>query len=163
MRDGLESETEKRFQLWEATTRDSRWASAARDWVPPELMPVLKELARPARQSDMPWRIELCQHGLRRMKRGQNPWLWAALQDALATSLAQSPSGERAENLERAIEHYHRALEVRTRQAVYTVGHYQNNLPMPTSARYGRAGGQPERAIEHYHWRWRCIRRHSRQ
>jgi len=129
MKDELEAEREKPPQQWEVVTQGSGWASAGRGKVPPEVMPVLKELARPARQGDMPWRIELCQHGLRTMERGQHPWLWAALHDALATSLAQSPSGERAENMERAIEHYGMAMQVRTRQTCPTQwATTQNNL-----------------------------------
>jgi len=74
--------------------------------VPQEMQPILQELGRPARRADMPRRIELCRQALRLVERGQNPPLWAALQNGLANSLAQTPLGERAENIERAIEHY---------------------------------------------------------
>ena len=60
----------------------------------------------------MPRRIALCQRALELVSREQNAELWAALQNELGNSLAESPLGDRAENIEQAIEHYHQALKV---------------------------------------------------
>ncbi len=86
--------------------------------LPPDLRPILEELRRPMGILEMPHRIELCLRALRRVPRAKNPALWAALQGELGNSLAQNPRGDRAENLERAIEAYRQALEVRTREAM---------------------------------------------
>ena len=48
----------------------------------------------------------------------KKPRLWAALQGELSNSLAQSLSGDRAENIEQAIDAYQQALQVMTRQAM---------------------------------------------
>ncbi len=86
--------------------------------LPPDLRPILEELRRPMGILEMPHRIELCLRALRRVPRAKNPALWAALQVELGNSLAQNPRGDRAENLERAIEAYRQALEVMTREAM---------------------------------------------
>jgi len=39
--------------------------------IPPEVEPILRELARPAGRADMPRRIELCQQALRQVDRGE--------------------------------------------------------------------------------------------
>jgi len=83
-----------------------------------ELRKIVEELAQPARLDEMPRRVELCCRALELVERERNPELWAALQMELANSLAQSPSGNRTENLERAIASYEAALEVRTREAM---------------------------------------------
>jgi len=85
--------------------------------IPPEVEPVLREVARLTGRADMPRRIELCQQALRQVDREENPVLWAALQNELANSLLETPLGERAENIERAIHHYTQALEVYTPEA----------------------------------------------
>jgi len=82
-----------------------------------ELAPLLQEISRLHRLSEMPRKIELCQRALAILSREQNLPLWAALQGELANALNQNPQGNRAENLEQAIFHYQQALEVRTRQA----------------------------------------------
>ena len=73
MTDKHESNRANRPQLWEAPVPGSGATGAGQASLPPEVMPTLKELARPARQSDMPWRIELCQHGLLAVERKKNP------------------------------------------------------------------------------------------
>ncbi|GAB6264768.1 MAG: hypothetical protein STSR0001_02120 [Methanothrix sp.] len=95
-----------------------------------ELSAILLELSRPARLVDMPRRIMLCQRALELVSRQQNGLLWAWLQGELADSLAQSPLGDRAENIELAILHYEQALKVRTqkdfpnlcRETAYSLG-----------------------------------------
>ncbi len=81
-----------------------------------ELSAILEELSRPARLVDMPKRIDLSQRALELVSREQNAELWAALQNELGNSLAQSPQGDRAENIERAIEHYSLALKIYTQK-----------------------------------------------
>ena len=85
---------------------------------PPELGSILQELGQPARRTDMARRAQLCRQALTLLVRDQNPHLWAALQGELGNSLAQSLSGDRAQNLEEAIAAYRQALEVMTRQAM---------------------------------------------
>jgi len=85
---------------------------------PGGLAEILGELIRPVRSlQEMPHRIELCGRALTLVERGQNAELWASLHKQMATSLAQSPQGSRAENLEQAIAHYQQALVVFTRVA----------------------------------------------
>jgi hypothetical protein len=111
----FEAELDKHPELREALGQAS--AESGLGDVPAEIIPVLQELAYLVRRADMPRRGELCQQALRELDREQNSVLWAALQNELANSLAQTPSGDRAENLERAIHHFSQALEVYTRQA----------------------------------------------
>ena len=100
----------------------------------------------------MPRRIALCRAALRLVRRTDNPNLWAALQNELANSLAQTPRGERAENLEKAIEHYSLALQVYTRQAdPERWAATQNNLANAYADRIrGERAENLEKAIEHY-------------
>lgn len=92
-----------------------RLARAAGSALPPGLEPLLRALSQPPRSVlDMPRRIELCRRALALLPRAINPQLWAALQTELGNSLAQTPRGERAENLEQAIAAYQQALEVYT-------------------------------------------------
>jgi CHAT domain-containing protein/tetratricopeptide (TPR) repeat protein len=120
---------------------------------PPEgLQGILEEINRPARQSDMPRRIELCQQALDMVPRDTQPKLWGALQIMLAISLAQTPLGKRAENLEQAIRHYRQALEVYTRHAFpEDWAMTQNNLANAYAERIrGERAENIEQAIHHY-------------
>jgi tetratricopeptide (TPR) repeat protein len=78
--------------------------------------------------------------------------LWAALQDKLANSLAQTPVGERADNVERAIHHAAQALEVSTRQAFPADwAMTQHNLASAYLVRIRDDRAENlERAIHHY-------------
>ena len=120
--------------------------------VPPALEPLLREIAGLNRPSDMPRRVQLCQQALCAVHREESPLLWAALQGELGNSLAQSPLGDRAENLERAIHHYQQALEVYTREAFPEQwATTQNNLATAYSDRIrGDRAENLERAIHHY-------------
>lgn len=102
--------------------------------------------------------VELCQTALRLVDRNAQleqwgiPELWGTLQVDLGNSFFQNPLGQRAENLESAIEHYNQALEVRTREAVpEDWAATQENL---ANAYVGRISGARaeniESAIEHY-------------
>ena len=74
--------------------------------MPPELQSILEELDQPARRTDMARRTHLCRQALAVLDRRDDPDLWAALQGELGNSLHSSLSGDRAENLEQAIDAY---------------------------------------------------------
>ena len=116
------------------------------------LQAILNELSRPARLGDMPRRIELCRQALDLAERETQPELWSWLQNELANSLAQTPLGNRAENLEQAIQHYEWALEVYTREAFleqWATTH--NNLGNAYGDRIrGERAENLEQAIGHY-------------
>lgn len=82
-----------------------------------DLGELLARLAQPARLSELPERVQWCEQALALVKRQDDPLTWARLQNELAKSLAQSPTGDPAGNIELAIQHYGQALEVLTRQA----------------------------------------------
>src|SRR5271157_820576 len=81
-----------------------------------ELAAILHELAQPLQLANMLARIELCQKALALVRREQDPEIWAALHGELGHCCAQNPHGERAGNLERAIQHFEQALAVYTRE-----------------------------------------------
>ena len=120
--------------------------------IPAELQPLLEEIARLNRLSEMPRKVALCEQALRLVQRENNPSLWAALQGELANTLRQNPLGSRAENLERAIAHYELALQVYTREAFPEQwAATQNNLAAAYSDRIrGERAENLERAIAHY-------------
>ena len=82
-----------------------------------ELQAILEELTRLAQTGTVAQRIELCRQALLLVSIDTQAELWAALQVELGNDLAQSPTGDRAENVEAAIAAYRQALEVYTRQA----------------------------------------------
>ncbi len=131
-------------------------AQASAGDVPPELESILHQLSQPARLSDMPHRIELGRKALSLMDREDNPSLWAGLQVELGISLAQSPLGSRAENLEQARHHLQQALEVYTRRAYPEQwAMTQNNLAAAYRNRIqGERAGNLEQAIHHY---WQAL------
>jgi len=116
------------------------------------LSAILEELSRPARLVDMPKRIDLCQRALELVSRERNAELWAALQNDLANSLAQSPQGDRAENIEQAIERYSLALKIYTQKDFPEQwATIQNNLALAYWSRIkGDRAENIELAIEHY-------------
>ncbi len=71
---------------------------------------ILDELNRPASLSEMPRRINLCEQALAMISKEEQPGVWGLLHNALAISLAQTPSEPRAENIEQAIQHFEQAL-----------------------------------------------------
>ena len=102
--------------------------------------------------ADMPRRIKLSQRALELVSRQQNPTLWAELQNGLANGLARSPHGDRADNIEQAVEHYRQALKVYTEKDFpEDWARTENNL---ANAYRGRIRGDRaeniEQAIEHY-------------
>jgi len=78
--------------------------------------------------------------------------LWAALQVELANSLAQSPQGDRAENIEQAIQHYEQALKVYTQKDFPEQwATTENNLAAAYWSRIrGDRAENIEQAIQHY-------------
>jgi tetratricopeptide (TPR) repeat protein len=117
-----------------------------------ELGALLEELSSLSRPRDMPRVLALCWAALQLVSRDHQPELWAALQGKLGDSLSDNPLGDRAQDLEQAIEHYEQAL------AVYTRQHFpedwamtQNNLANAYSNRIrGDRKRNLEQAIEHY-------------
>ena len=84
---------------------------------PRDLRSILKMISELTHPSAMPKRVDLCEWALVKTSREATPELWGNLQIELAKSLLQNPVGDRAENLERAIQHNEQALEVFVRQA----------------------------------------------
>ena len=82
------------------------------------LTAILEDLSQPTRLSDMPRRIELCQQALSLVNREEDAYLWAALRFELGNSLVQTPKGDRADNIEKAIRSYEQTMEVVTRQVM---------------------------------------------
>ena len=116
------------------------------------LQAILNELSRPARFGDMPRRIELCRQALDLAERETQPELWSWLQNELANSLAQTPLGERAENLEQAIRHYEWALEAPHPPGLPRAVGWDTQQPgecLPGAHSWG-AGREPGQAIQHY-------------
>ncbi len=145
----LENRPDLRQKL-EAAVR--RPPSAVHIDIPPELRPIVEEIAQLRRLSEMPRKVELCEQSMRRIECENHPVLWAALQVELANALVQNPLGHRAENLEQAIFHYQQALEVLTRQAYPEQwAGTQNNLGEAYRNRIrGERAENLEQAIFHY-------------
>ncbi|MDX6380977.1 MAG: hypothetical protein QOI57_2001 [Rubrobacteraceae bacterium] len=117
-----------------------------------ELGTLLQELGQLTKPGDMPQAVAVCQAALELVSRDSQPELWAALQGRLGNSLAQNPLGDRAQNIEDAIEHYELALQVYTRQDFPEQwATTQNNLATAYSDRIrGDRAQNIEDAIEHY-------------
>ena len=62
--------------------------------------------------SDIPRRIVVCREALKLIARDDEPEAWAALHRDVGDSLLVSPGDERVSNLQQAVHHYERALEV---------------------------------------------------
>ncbi len=112
----LEAELQKHPELRQALTGADDDSGLGE--IPDDVRPIIRELSSAAHRTNMPRRIQLCQQALLLVERTSYPQLWARLQDDLASSLAQNPLDDRAENLEGAIGAYQQALEVRTHEAM---------------------------------------------
>jgi tetratricopeptide (TPR) repeat protein len=86
--------------------------------IPPELAAILSEIQKINDIRAMPQRIALCQQALTYVSKTTAPQLWSGLQVELGNSYAQNPLGNRADNLEKAIEGYQAALQVTTREVM---------------------------------------------
>ena len=80
-----------------------------------ELPAILEELTSLAQTGTVAQRIELCRRALQLVSMDTQAELWAALQVELGTDSAQSPTGDRAENMEAVIAAYRQAMKVYTR------------------------------------------------
>lgn len=80
------------------------------------LKQILNELKFDATPSELPRQIALCQEALFLIDKNSTPEAWAQIEILLASNLAQNPFGDRADNLEGAIQHYNLALTVFTKE-----------------------------------------------
>lgn len=81
--------------------------------LPEEVVNILRELVvEPFPDSDIPRRIALIKSALEQLDRERQPEMWAFFQHHWGNYLSDSPHGDRAENLEEAIEHHRLALEI---------------------------------------------------
>src|SRR5829696_2422646 len=116
-----------------------------------KLQQLLDEFQQLAQAGEMPEAIHLSETALELVSQNSEPQLWAWVQFQFGTSFGQAPGGDRSENLERAIEHYNRAL------LVYTIQDFpeqwaaiQNNLASAYANRIrGDRSENLERAIEY--------------
>jgi tetratricopeptide (TPR) repeat protein len=117
-----------------------------------QVIGILQELSQPATPMKMARRADLCRRALMYVSRDAQPELWAMLKVELGGSLAQSVTGDRAENLEWAIGAYQDALTVRTREAMPVEwATTMNNLAAAYADRIrGDQAENLERAIEAY-------------
>ena len=81
-----------------------------------ELFQILRELSKPAQPRDMPKRIDLCHRALELIT-PSNSHIRAVFQLELGNSLTKSPLGDRADNIEHAIDLFEQALKVYTPDA----------------------------------------------
>jgi tetratricopeptide (TPR) repeat protein len=81
-----------------------------------QLQSILRELERPAALSEIPGRVELAEQAIRLTARSSVPLYWARLHAQLGKYLIDNPRGERAANLERAMECFEKALTVYSRE-----------------------------------------------
>src|SRR3712207_2991564 len=81
-----------------------------------DLQQILEHLQLLIEPSEMPQAIRLCKTALRLVSRDSHAELWAWLQFQLGSSCIQNSLGNRAQNLERAIEHSKLALQVYIRE-----------------------------------------------
>ena len=80
-----------------------------------DLNVILQELSQPVHDvRDMPRRVELCHQALSNLPKHDNEFIWAALQGELAISLTKNPVGNRAANIEQAINACQQVLTVVT-------------------------------------------------
>jgi CHAT domain-containing protein len=83
----------------------------------PELNQILKVLSQPPKSiEEAGQRANLCRQALMLIDRRDNEQLWALLQDELGNNLQKNPLGDRAKNIEDAINAYEQSLQVRTRK-----------------------------------------------
>ncbi|MDD2755716.1 MAG: CHAT domain-containing protein [Methanothrix sp.] len=116
-----------------------------------ELSKILDGLSSPTHLEDMSYRIELCQRALELVS-PNNTMLWAKLQNELGNSLTRSLIGNRADNIEQAIDHYSLALKVwNEKDYPANWAGIQNNLANAYRNRIrGDRADNIEQAIDHY-------------
>jgi hypothetical protein len=150
----LEAALEKRPDLRAKLERVAQRAAPSNNLgdIPDDVAPLIDEISRLTRLSEMPRKIELCRAALERVPREQNAMLWAMLNGELANALNQNPQGSRADNLEQAIYHYEQIQQVYTRAAFpEDWAMTQNNLANAYLNRIrGERADNLEEAIRHY-------------
>lgn len=82
-----------------------------------DLDKIMRTLAMPARPGEIPARIQLCQQALVQVNCHTDPEIWAGLELELAKNFSQNPLGDQLQNIELAILHNEKALEVFTRSS----------------------------------------------
>jgi len=115
-----------------------------------ELVEQLRRL--PRNPTTIPVRIQLCQQALKQVRREDQAKLWAQLHFEMGLCLTQTPTGDRTDNLERAIEHYERALEEYTPSAYFDewLATMHNLAVIYTRRIRGDRAENQEKAIELY-------------
>ena len=112
-----QDERVRQYTLAHRETLASIRAAMASEGPSDELLQIIEELQRPGDVRAMPRKVELARRALELVERSSHPPLWAALQLSLGNYLQQNPQGDRASNLEEAIQCYRDSLEVMTREA----------------------------------------------
>lgn len=82
----------------------------------PEMERILKGLRGEPAPGEARHRVALCERAFQILAKGDNPKLWATLKREMALRLLELTDGDRAVNVERAIEALKDALTVRTRE-----------------------------------------------
>lgn len=82
----------------------------------PEMERLLEGLTGEPEPGEAPHRVALCERALQILEKEDNPRLWAFLKREMALRLLSLTDGDRAVNVERAIEALKDALTVRTRE-----------------------------------------------
>ncbi len=125
------------------------------DIFPPQetqrIQTAIQEIISLTRPLEMPRKIELLNYVLTKITKDNMPEEWAYLEIEIAISLYQNPLGERAANLEQAIEHCKLALQIYTRKAIpYYWANTQNILAAIYNDRiHGEQADNLEQGIEH--------------
>jgi hypothetical protein len=78
-----------------------------------DIQTIIKEIMALSIPEDMQRKIMLFQHALSSVRCQLDPELWAILQGELGFSLLDNNQGNLSDNIEKAIEHYNNAFEVR--------------------------------------------------
>jgi tetratricopeptide (TPR) repeat protein len=81
-----------------------------------QLQSILRELERPVALAEIPRRIELAEQAVQLASRESVPLYWTRLHAQISKYLLENPHGDRAANVERAIECFERALTVYLRE-----------------------------------------------
>jgi len=120
--------------------------------MPSEIAAILSELDKINDVREIPRRITLCRQALTYVSETTNPALWTELQGELGDSYLQNPLGDRAENMEHAINCYQQALQMITRDSMLLEwADTMNNLAAAYSERlHGERANNLEKAIEGY-------------
>lgn len=118
------------------------------------LLFLMEEVDSLFQPSDIPLLIELCQVALMLIDRNEEAEVlaWARFKTRLAGSLVINPSGNRAENIEQAIQHHQQILEVYTLEvSPEEWARTHNNLGEAYRDRIrGEKADNLEQAIKHY-------------